>query len=156
MRLKKVKGAKEKIEKSPYLIKDPSTHRGQFNKLFNNSNPIRVEIGMGKGNFILNNALKYPNINFIGIEKYDSVLVRAVEKIEEQNIDIPNLKLICMDASLIDIGLWNLGLNQNWIIFIFSALMPNISLIFLKMMKLTKFISIFLIHGQKIDMKIED
>lgn len=102
MRLKKVKGAKEKIEKSPYLIKDPSTHRGKFNKLFNNSNPIRVEIGMGKGNFILNNALKYPNINFIGIEKFDSVLVRAVEKIEEQNIDIPNLKLICMDASLID------------------------------------------------------
>ena len=100
MRLKKVKGAKELIEASPYLIKNPNEHKGNFKKIFNNSNPIRVEVGMGKGNFIINNALKYPEINFIGIEKYDSVLVRAVEKLETLNLS--NLKLICMDASNIN------------------------------------------------------
>ena len=100
MRLKKVKGASEKIEKSPYLIKNPNEYKGKFKKLFNNLNPIRVEIGMGKGNFIINNAIKNPDINFIGIEKYDSVLVRAIEKLE--NLDLPNLKLICMDASNIN------------------------------------------------------
>lgn len=102
MRLKKVNGAKEKIEASDYLIKDPINHRGKFNKLFKNKKPIRVEVGMGKGNFILNNALKYPEINFIGIEKYDSVLVRAIEKIEEQDTIIKNLKLICIDANEIN------------------------------------------------------
>lgn len=100
MRLKKVKGAGEKIEKSPYLIKNPSEYSGGFKKIFNNSNPIRIEVGMGKGNFIINSALNNKDINFIGIEKYDSVLVRAIEKLEDK--DIPNLKLICMDAKEID------------------------------------------------------
>jgi len=100
MRLKKVKGAGEKIEKSPYLIKNPSEYSGDFKKIFNNSNPIRIEVGMGKGNFIINSALNNKDINFIGIEKYDSVLVRAIEKLEDK--DIPNLKLICMDAKEID------------------------------------------------------
>lgn len=100
MRLKKVKGAGEKIEKSPYLIKNPSEYCGDYKKIFNNSNPIRIEVGMGKGNFIINSALNNKDINFIGIEKYDSVLVRAIEKLEDK--DIPNLKLICMDAKEID------------------------------------------------------
>lgn len=100
MRLRKVKNAKEQIENSSYVISDPESHKGNFNKLFNNDNPIRIEIGMGKGTFIYNHALKNLNINYIGIEKFDSVLVRAVQKLEDTNI--PNLKLIRMDALDID------------------------------------------------------
>ena len=100
MRLRKVKGAKEEIEASKYIINNYEEYIGRYNELFNNNNPIRIEIGMGKGKFIMNQALTNPDINFIGIEKFDSVLVRAVEKIEE--LEIPNLKLIRMDALDID------------------------------------------------------
>ena len=97
MRLKHIKGSSEKIEKSEFVIKNPTEYKGVWHKLFNNNNPIYIEIGMGKGKFIYENALNYPDINFIGIEKYDSVMVRAVEKIEEKPLS--NLKLIRMDAT---------------------------------------------------------
>ncbi len=100
MRLRNVKGAKEIIESSNYIVLNYKEHKGKYNKLFGNDNPIYIEIGMGKGKFIIDNALKYPNINFIGIEKYDSVVVRAIQKLE--NNDIPNLKIIRMDALEID------------------------------------------------------
>lgn len=96
MRLRNVKGAKEIIESSNYVVLNYKEHKGKYNKLFGNNNPIYIEIGMGKGKFIIDNALKYPDINFIGIEKYDSVVVRAIQKLE--NKDIPNLKIIRMDA----------------------------------------------------------
>ena len=99
MRLKNVKGAKEEIQASPYIIKNPIDYKGKYNKLFNN-NPIHLEIGMGKGDFIINMAKTFPNINFIGIEMYDSVMVRAVQKLENENI--PNLKLIKFDATNIN------------------------------------------------------
>ena len=92
MRLRKVKNAQIKIDKSKYIIKNPTTYKGRFNNIFKNDNPIYIEIGMGKGDFIIKNACEYPEINFIGIEKFDSVMVRAVEKLE--NIDLPNLKFI--------------------------------------------------------------
>lgn len=98
MRLKNVKGAKEKINNSHYVILDPKKHRGNYASLFSNEAPIHIEIGMGKGRFIIENAKRYPNINFIGIEKYDSVLVRAIEKLEDE-LELPNLKLIRMDAT---------------------------------------------------------
>ena len=100
MRLRNVKGADEIIKNSSYIILNPFDYIEKFSKIFSNSNPIHIEIGMGKGDFIIENALKYPNINFIGIEKYDSVIVRAIEKLE--NKDIPNLKLIREDALFID------------------------------------------------------
>ena len=100
MRLRNVKGAKEEIEKSKYIIEDYDQYKGKFKNIFNNKNEIHIEIGMGKGDFIKGMALKYPNINFIGIEKFDSVMVRAVQKLEET--EIPNLKLIKMDALNID------------------------------------------------------
>ena len=78
----------------------PEEYIGNYKKIFNNNNPINIEIGMRKGNFIIGMAEKYPNINFIGIEKYESVMVRAIEKLN--NIDLPNLKLIRMDAKDID------------------------------------------------------
>lgn len=100
MRLRNVRGAKEEIEKSKYIIENYEQYKGKFINLFNNKNEIHIEIGMGKGDFIKNMALKYPSINFIGIEKFDSVMVRAVQKLEET--EIPNLRLIKMDALNID------------------------------------------------------
>ena len=100
MRLKNIKGAKEYIEKSPYVIKDPEQYKGNYKKLFKNKSKIHLEIGMGKGNFIIKMAQKYPNINFIGIEMFDSVLLRAVQKIEK--LELPNLKLIRYDATNIE------------------------------------------------------
>lgn len=100
MRLRNVKNAKEIVNNSEYVILEPNKHIGKYKEIFKNNNPIRIEIGMGKGNFIIGMAEKYSNINFIGIEKYESVMVRAIEKLN--NIDLPNLKLIRMDAKDID------------------------------------------------------
>ncbi len=100
MRLKKVKDADNIVNASKYVIKNPYEYKGQYNTLFNNNNPISIEIGMGKGDFIIGMAMKYPNVNFIGIEMFSSVLVRAVQKLEELKLD--NLYLINMDASDID------------------------------------------------------
>lgn len=87
MRLKNVKGAEEKINNSRY-VKDKIN--------FENKNPIHIEVGMGKGKFIIEKAFNNPDINFVGIEKFDSVLVRALDKLED--IDIPNLILLKIDA----------------------------------------------------------
>ena len=96
MRLKHIKNAEEIISKSKYLVKNPKENKGKWNKVFNNDNNIEIEIGTGKGKFIIEKAIENPNINFIGIEKYDSPLVSAVKKLEELELD--NLKLICLDA----------------------------------------------------------
>ncbi len=96
MRLRNVKNAQEILDNSSYVIKEPEKYKGKFNELFNNDNPICLEIGMGKGKFITTLALENPNINYIGLEKYQSVLVRGVQKADE--MEIPNLKLICYDA----------------------------------------------------------
>ena len=100
MRLKNVKGAKDIIEASKYIIKNPKEYRGKYKELFNNKSDIHIEIGMGKGDFIIKMAEKYQNINFIGIEMFDSVIVRAVQKLNK--IDLPNLKLIRFDATNIE------------------------------------------------------
>lgn len=96
MRLRNVKNAQDILDNSKYVIKNPKELKGNFKNLFPNDNPIHLEIGMGKGRFISGMAKKYPNINFIGVEKYQSVLVRGVQKVDEE--DIPNLKFICIDA----------------------------------------------------------
>lgn len=98
MRLRNVKNAANIVNSSRYVINNPEEYKGKFKELFQNNNEIRIEIGMGKGDFIIGCAKKYPDINFIGIEMYESVMVRAVQKLE--NLDIPNLKLIRIDASL--------------------------------------------------------
>ena len=100
MRLKNVKGANEIIIKGKYYIDNPEDNIGSWQKIFKNNNPIHIEIGMGKGDFIIENALANPNINYIGIEKYDSVIVRAIQKSNELEID--NLKIIRTDALNID------------------------------------------------------
>lgn len=96
MRLRNVKNAKEILESSSYYIKNPTFYKGSFSSLFSNENPIHLEIGTGKGQFLIEMALKNPDINFIGMEKYESVLVRAVQKLSLK--EIPNLKFISSDA----------------------------------------------------------
>ncbi len=100
MRLKHIKNADVDIKKSSYYIDNPESYKGKFNKLFGNNNSIHLEIGMGKGDFIIEMARRYPDINFIGMEKFDSVLVKATKKLE--GIDLPNLKLLWYDAASID------------------------------------------------------
>ncbi|MBQ2639744.1 MAG: tRNA (guanosine(46)-N7)-methyltransferase TrmB [Bacilli bacterium] len=99
MRLRNVKNKEEILNNSKYLVKDYNKYFGKWKTLFKNNNPIYIEIGMGKGKFIRENAIKYPNINFIGIEKYDSVVAKCLPKIEG---DINNLLIIRMDALDID------------------------------------------------------
>lgn len=76
MRLRNIRGAREKVDSSEYIILEPETFKGRWNKLFDNNNPINVEIGMGKGNFIMELAALNPDINYIGIEKYTSVILQ--------------------------------------------------------------------------------
>ncbi len=98
MRLRNVKGKKEILDNAIVIIKNPEEYKGSWNKLFLNDNEINIEIGTGKCKFIKELALKNPNINYIGIEKSDSILSLAVK-----NKDFPsNLKLVCYDASKID------------------------------------------------------
>ena len=97
MRLKNVKGANEIIVKGIYYVANPFEYKGKWHELFNNDNPIHIEIGMGKGDFIIENAKRYKDINFIGIEKYDSVIVRAIQKSNE--LELSNLKIVRMDAA---------------------------------------------------------
>ena len=99
MRLRNVKDKEEILDNCNYLIKNPEDYKGKWNSLFNNDNPIYIEIGMGKGKFILENALKYKDINYIGIERFDSVMAKAIKKIPN---DLDNLKLIRMNALDID------------------------------------------------------
>ena len=100
MRLKNVKGANEIIINGKYYVDNPYQYKGIWRRLFGNDNPIYIEIGMGKGNFIIENAKRYPDINFIGIEKYDSVIVRAIQKSNE--LELNNLKIVRMDAKKLE------------------------------------------------------
>ncbi len=99
MRLRNVKNKQEIMDASNYLIINPEKYKGTWNKVFKNNNPIYIEIGTGKGNFIIENSLRYKNINFIGIEKYDSIVSRCLLKIPE---GIENLKIIRMNALSVD------------------------------------------------------
>lgn len=96
MRLRHIKGSEESIGASPYVIQDPKAHKGQWCKLFGNKHPIEVEVGMGKGKFIMEMAQNHPEINYIGIERYSSVLLRGLQKREE--MDLSNIWFLCVDA----------------------------------------------------------
>ena len=92
MRIRNVKNAKEIIEDSNYIIDNYRDYRGRFKDVFHNNKPIYLEIGMGKGDFLIGMAKKYLDINFIGVEKYDSIVAKALLKLKDCNI--PNLKII--------------------------------------------------------------
>ena len=95
MRLRIVKNKEEIMKQSSYLVEEAYSLKGNWKSFFQNDHPIYIEIGMGKGKFIIENAIQNPNINYIGIEKYDSVIARALEKIPE---GLDNLKMIRMNA----------------------------------------------------------
>ena len=100
MRLRNIPGARETIAESVATIKDEKNFKGKWNEVFGNHHPIHIEIGMGKGQFILTLAKQNPEINYIGIERYSSVLLRALEKYESEEFDQPeNVRFICMDAN---------------------------------------------------------
>ncbi len=96
MRLKNVPGSREAIAESDFVIQNPESMKGTWKELFGNKNPLHIEIGMGKGKFIYEMAALHPEINYIGIEKYSSVLLRAIQKMETTPLD--NLRFIRMDA----------------------------------------------------------
>jgi tRNA (guanine-N7-)-methyltransferase len=100
MRLRNVPGARETIIENQFSIQQPEQMKGKWTEVFQNDQPIHIEVGMGKGQFIIEMARRNPELNYIGIEKYSSVLVRAVEKLEDFEQD--NLRLIRMDAENIE------------------------------------------------------
>ncbi len=120
MRLKKIKDANLTIKSSPYYVEPLTTLKGKWIDLFKNNNPIHLEIGTGKGRFIIEMAKKHPDINFIGVEKYDSVLVKAVKSLGTLENPLDNLKLILFDAENIndifekDISLLYLNFSDPW------------------------------------------
>ena len=99
MRLRNIPGADEAIADSPHCIQEPMAEKGRWNLIFGNENPIHIEIGRGKGQFIMKLAKEHPDINYIGIERYSSVLLRALQKMEVE--PLPNIRFLCMDASMI-------------------------------------------------------
>ncbi|MFR8168141.1 MAG: tRNA (guanosine(46)-N7)-methyltransferase TrmB [Lachnospiraceae bacterium] len=99
MRLRNIPGADEAIADSPHCIQEPMAEKGRWHLIFGNENPIHIEIGMGKGQFIMQLAKEHPDINYIGIERYSSVLLRALQKMEIE--PLPNIRFLCMDASII-------------------------------------------------------
>ncbi len=100
MRLRNIPCADEAIRNSAFCIGEPQEHQGHWQDLFPASQPLHIEIGMGKGRFLMDSAVLNPGISYIGIERYSSVLYRAIQKMEQ--LSVPNLRFLCMDASDID------------------------------------------------------
>lgn len=98
MRLRNIPGSKDVIADSRFVVQNPERQRGTWTKVFGNAHPVWIEVGMGKGRFIMDMARIHPEINFIGIEMYDSVLLRAVQKREQMEDELSNLYFIRMDA----------------------------------------------------------
>ncbi len=117
MRIRNLKNKEEILANCKFLIKEPNRHINKWREVFENNNPIHIEIGMGKGLFIKEMAKANPNINFIGIEKYDSIIAKAIEKVNE---NVPNLRFVRMDASKIEeifskeISLIYLNFSDPW------------------------------------------
>lgn len=99
MRLRNIPAAKPAIESSEYCILDVENHKGKWREIFANTNPLYIEIGMGKGQFLMTLAEQNPNVNYIGIERYDSVLYRALQKMEEHPIS--NVRFLCINAEIL-------------------------------------------------------
>lgn len=91
-----IKNANQIVSNSTYVVNNPSKYKNKWNDFFGNKNPIKLELGMGRGDFIIEMAKTYPNINFIGLEINDSQMVMAVKNLER--LKLPNLKLINADA----------------------------------------------------------
>lgn len=102
MRLRNIPGAREVIAGHEYVIKDEKEKKGLWKEVFGNDKPIRVEIGMGKGQFLMQMAQENPDVNYIGIERYSSVLLRALERLDMLEEKPENICFVCMDASEVE------------------------------------------------------
>lgn len=105
MRLRNITGSREMIQESRYVIHDPESKKGKWSGVFAKDQPIHIEIGMGKGRFMMDMAKAHPDVNYIGIEKYSSVLLRAIQKMErmeEEGQPVSNLFFIRMDAETLE------------------------------------------------------
>ena len=98
MRLRNIPGSREVIAESPFVIQEPEKCKGNWNIVFQNDHPVHIEVGMGKGRFLMEMAALHPEINYIGIEMYSSVLLRAVQKAEERQTAAGNFRFLRMDA----------------------------------------------------------
>ena len=96
MRLRHITGAEQRIAESVHVVSDPETHRGRWPEVYGNDRPIYVEIGMGKGKFLMDLARQNPQFNYLGVEIYSSVLLKAVQKQEEERLG--NVRFLCVDA----------------------------------------------------------
>ena len=98
MRLRNIPGSKEIIGSSRYVVQEPQKFKGRWQEKFLRTAPLHIEVGMGKGRFIMDMARLHPEINYVGIEMYDSVLLRAVQKMDQTEEDLPNLCFLRVDA----------------------------------------------------------
>lgn len=101
MRLRNIPGAKEVIRTSEYVVQDPEARKGLWAAVFPKRQPLHIEVGMGKGRFLMDMAALHPDRNYVGIEMYDSVLLRAIQKREsreEKKERLSNLLFLCVDA----------------------------------------------------------
>ena len=104
MRLRNIPGAKAAITGSSYVVQNPEELKGKWNQCFIKEQPLHIEVGMGKGRFLMDMARLHPEINYVGIEMYDSVLLRALQKRERMEADgekLDNLKFMCIDARIL-------------------------------------------------------
>lgn len=104
MRLRNIPGAQDAILESPYVVQEPQTKKGHWAEVFAKKQPLHIEVGMGKGRFLMDLARLHPEINYVGIEMYDSVLLRALQKREELEAageEFSNLVFIRVDARLL-------------------------------------------------------
>lgn len=104
MRLRNIPGAKDAITGSNYVVQEPASHKGKWTQVFPKDQPLHIEVGMGKGRFLMDMAKLHPEINYVGIEMYDSVLLRALQKrerLEEEGEKLTNLMFMCIDARLL-------------------------------------------------------
>lgn len=104
MRLRNIPGAQDAILESPYVVQEPQSYKGRWNEVFDKDQPLHIEVGMGKGRFLMDLARIHPEINYIGIEMYDSVLLRALQKreeLEENGTVYSNLYFMRVDARLL-------------------------------------------------------
>ena len=99
MRLRHIKGCEEFVANSPCTINDPESHKGRWQETFARRQPLHIEIGMGKGRFIRQMAALHPDINYLGIEIYESVMQKAIERLGEKP---DNLFFLCMNAEILE------------------------------------------------------
>ena len=102
MRLRNVPGAREVIAKSPMVVHEPEKIKGNWNKIFKNDHPLQIEIGMGKGRFISTMAKQNPNVNFIGVEVIEEVMLDAVKRMNRTGGIPDNLRLVWINAALLE------------------------------------------------------